>query len=529
MSDGAGVIARGDERVDRQKLLPALTVVAGGMLALAVGVVAGGGMTAAGALAFLAAALVAVGLTKPGVVTWPNAFLVFIAALWFVPIKLYRFPVDLPFNLELYRVMILVLVLAFVVNSLVSKRQVESLGAGRPLFVLTAAALTAQVINADEINVPGTQGQALKSLSMFLSLIVVFLLVASTIKTFREIELLVVGLVLGGTIVAVGALYQSRTTYNVFDHLSEWVPFFERNERDVVGLRAGNLRVYASAQHPIALGAALTMLIPLAGFLALRARALRMKAFWVACAFLLVAGAAATISRTAVVMGIAMGIVAYLVRPQAVMRALPLILVLPVFVYSAAPGALGSLKAAFGAQEGTSFVGSFSTRGGESGSGRLADVGPGLGLWARSPIVGLGLDNPNIAVSGADAGAVGPGAPSSVPIIFDNQYMSTLVTLGVVGLVGLSWLVWQTVVRLVRAARRYPGVYGDFIAACAASCVGYGVSMFLFDALAYIQLTLVLFMTAAFGLRTVRLAEQEASATRSWPDVGRSPAAGSDG
>jgi hypothetical protein len=72
-------------------------------------------------------------------------------------------------------------------------------------------------------------------------------------------------------------------------------------------------------------------------------------------------------------------------------------------------------------------------------------------------------------------------------------------------------------VRLIRAARRYRGLYGDFIAACALACVGYGVSMFVFDAAAYIQLTLVLFMTAAFGLRTVKLAEQEASATRPAP------------
>jgi hypothetical protein len=487
------------------------------MLALAVGVVAGGSATAVGALAFLAATFVALAQTRHGLVTWPNAFLVFIAALWFVPIKLYRFPVNLPFQLELYRVMILVLVVAFVVNSLVSKRQVESLGAGRPLFVLAAGALASQIVNAGELNAAGTPSQAVKSLSMLLSLIVVFLLVASTIKTFREIELLVVGLVIGGAIVAVAAVYESRTQYNVFNHLSEWVPVFDRNERDVLGVRAGNLRVHASAQHPIALGAALMMLLPLAGFLALKASALRVKALWIACAFVMAAGAAATISRTTVVMGVGMAIAAYVVRRQVVVRALPLFLVLPIFVQAAAPGTLGALWASFGGQEGTSFVGSFQTRGGEVGSGRLSDIGPGLSLWASSPIVGLGLDSPSVAVSGIEAGVVGPGASSSVPLIFDNQYMTTLVTLGVVGLVGFSWLVWQTVLRLLRAARRYTGLYGDFIAACGVACTGYAVSMFLFDSAAYIQLTLVLFMTAALGLRTVKLAEREASETHPEP------------
>jgi hypothetical protein len=140
-----------------------------------------------------------------------------------------------------------------------------------------------------------------------------------------------------------------------------------------------------------------------------------------------------------------------------------------------------------------------------------------LSLWASSPIVGLGLDSPSVAVSGIEAGVVGPGASSSVPLIFDNQYMTTLVTLGVVGLVGFSWLVWQTVLRLLRAARRYTGLYGDFIAACGVACTGYAVSMFLFDSAAYIQLTLVLFMTAALGLRTVKLAEREASETHPEP------------
>jgi hypothetical protein len=497
--------------------LPVLTVLGGGTLALAAGVVAGGNATAVGALAFLAATFVALGQTSSRLVTWPNAFLVFIAALWFVPIKLYRFPVDLPFHLELYRVMILALVVAFLVNSLVTKRHVESLGAGPPLFLLAATALAAQIVNAQDINVPGTEGQAVKSLSMLLSLIVVFLLVASTIKTFREIELLVIGLVIGGAIVAAAALYESRTQYNVFNHLHQWVPVLDRNERDVLALRGGNLRVHASAQHPIALGAVLMMVLPLAGFLALKAKDLSERALWIVCAFLIIAGAAATISRTVVIMGIAMAIAAYVVRREVVVRALPLLLVLPLFVHAAAPGSLGSLRAAFGSQEGTTFVGSFQTRGGEVGSGRLADIDPGLRLWATSPIVGLGLDNPRVAVSGEDAGVVGPGASSSVPIIFDNQYMTTLVTLGVAGLIALSWFVWGTAVRLIRAARRYRGLYGDFIAACALACVGYGVSMFVFDAVAYIQLTLVLFMTAAFGLRTVKLAEQEASATRPAP------------
>jgi O-antigen ligase len=127
--------------------------------------------------------------------------------------------------------------------------------------------------------------------------------------------------------------------------------------------------------------------------------------------------------------------------------------------------------------------------------------------------VGLGLDSPRVAASGADVPSVGPGATASVPIIFDNQYLGTLVTLGLVGLVGLVWFVWNTAVRLIRAARRLVGPHGDFIAACGVACAGYGTSMFLYDSLSYIQVTLLLFITAALGLKTIELAGEEMAAT----------------
>ena len=501
----------------RPNPVPIVAVIGAGLIALCAGAATGGDAAAAGGIAFFVATLIGLGQTAYPLVTWPNALALFVGVLWFVPIKLYRLPVDLPFQLELYRVVIVFLVIGFAIGSLTSKREVETLGVGKPLFVMTVAALTSQVINSRAIDAFGNSGQSLKSLSLFLSLIIVFLIFASTLDNFPEIERTVAVIVLGGVVVAIAALYEGRTNFNVFDHFADWFPGFVKNPREILELRGGRLRVHASAQHPIALGAAFMMLVPLAIFLYTTAKTQFRKGTWIASVVVVSAGAASTISRTTVVMGIAMGITAFVLRRQALTRLLPVLLVLPILVHAAAPGAIGGLVKSFGNQEGTSFVQSFYSRSGESGSGRLADVGPGLHLWLQSPLIGLGIDNPEIATTGATPAssptpAAASGQTPDVALIFDDQYLHTLVTLGLVGLLGVAWFVWGTVLKLARASRLVTGPHGDFLAACSVSCAGYGAGMFLFDSLAFIQVTLLLFITAAIGLKTIALSGAAASA-----------------
>ncbi len=501
----------------RPNPVPIVAVIGAGLIALCAGVATGGDAAAAGAIAFFVATLIGLGQTAYPVVTWPNALAVFIGVLWFVPIKLYRLPVDLPFQLEVYRVLIVLLVVGFAIGSLTTKREVETLGVGKPLFVMAVAALTSQVINSQAIDSADTGGQSLKSLSMFLSLIVVFLIFASTLDTFREIERMVAVIVLAGVVVAIAALYEGRTNFNVFDHFSSWFPGFVKNPREVLDIRGGRLRVHASAQHPIALGAAFTMLVPLGMYLYTTAKTQAMKALWIGSVIIVAAGAAATISRTTVVMGAAMGVAAFVLRRQALIRLLPVFLVLPILVHAAAPGAIGGLVKSFGSQQGTGFIQSFYTRGGETGSGRLADIGPGLHLWLQSPIVGLGIDNPDIATTGASTAtteattATAAGPQPVIALIFDDQYLHTLVTLGLAGLLGVTWFVWGTVLKTGRASRVVAGRHGDFLAACSVACTGYGAGMFLFDSIAFIQVTLLLFITAAMGLKTIVLADGDAS------------------
>jgi hypothetical protein len=510
--------------VSRPNPLPSVALVAFGGLALLAGVIAGGSAAAVGATVFVLATLVAYGQNTRAIVTWPNALLVFVGVLWFIPIKLYSLPVSLPFELELYRLLILLLAGAFVVSSIATKRPIEAYSASKPLFVLAAAALASQIVNARATDAAG-DNQALKSLSLLLSLIVVFLLVASTLDRFRDIERIAAALVIGGIVVAVAALYEGRTTYNVFNHLGDWIPLFDKNEREILELRGGRLRVQASSQHPIALGAAFVMLMPFALYFAAKARTRWTRVAWVLGLVFIVGGTAATVSRTTVAMGIVMGVIAFFIRRQAVVKLLPLLLVLPLFVHSAAPGAIGGLVKSLRGEGGDSLISSLNARAGEPGSGRLADVGPAYDLWSQSPIVGIGVDDPHLGISGGDALPTTAGGEPVVPIIFDNQYLHTIVALGLLGIIGMVWFVWGTARQLLRSARTTTGPPGDFIAACGIACAGYGAGMLFYDSLAFIQVTLLLFVFAALGLRTRALIARSATPPTS-PDDQPAPAGG---
>jgi hypothetical protein len=318
------------------------------------------------------------------------------------------------------------------------------------------------------------------------------------------VELVLKALVLGAAAIAIAAIYEARSNYDVFDHLHKWFSFFEPTRAIKESARRGTrLRVRASAQHPIALGAALTMAMPLAAYLASRARTQIRGLLWGSAGVIVLIGALTTVSRTVVSMTLAMTVVALLVRKQVVARYWPGLLVLLVAVHLAAPHTLGSLYHSFLPRGG--LVHSQTARGGNVGSGRVADIGPGLRSWKQAPLLGHGLGTGKVSRSTDPGVIVDP--KTGAPIIFDDQYLNSLVSIGFFGLAGVVWFVWGAVGRLVGTARRRSGPAGDLVAACAVACAGFGIGMLTFDAFAFVQCTLIFFVIAALGLRTRALVE----------------------
>ena len=71
-----------------------------------------------------------------------------------------------------------------------------------------------------------------------------------------------------GAAIGVFAVYEHRTHYNVFDHLHAVLPFLSFEGTLPYLMLGSNLRVFGPSQQPIALGAALILILPLAVYFA---------------------------------------------------------------------------------------------------------------------------------------------------------------------------------------------------------------------------------------------------------------------
>ena len=462
---------------------PVLVVTASFVL-LAAGVVSGVSMRGTTALVVL---VTLAAVFRPSYVPWPKVVAGLILVILFVPIRRYALPGNLPFELEPYRIVVMLLVAAWFASLLVDPRmRMRKTGFEGPLAVILVAALGSIVANPDRV--AQFSSNVGKQLMFFLSFVLVVYIVATVIRRLDSIDFLAKTLVGGGAVVSFFAIIEARTGMNAFNHLDRLVPGLTvgggpGEPEAFVKHGAASLRAFASAQHPIALSAALVMLAPLAVYLARRYRQRR----WYACAILLAAACASTVSRTGILMFLVVGLVFLWLRPREVKRLWPALLLAPVVVHFALPGTLGSIKNSFFPAGG--LFAEQRSMAGQSGSGRLADLGPALREWSEAPLVGAGYGTRVV-----DENAPGPRAN-----ILDNQWLGTLLETGAVGVFGWLWLFVRAVRRFGREAKRDRSARGWLLASIAAAIAAYGVGMATFDAFSFIQVTFLLFIFVGLG------------------------------
>jgi hypothetical protein len=443
---------------------------------------------------------------------WRSLLAFTILVILLIPIRRYTLPASLPFNLELYRIVVAFVAVGWLASLLADPRvQLRRTGLEGPVFAYATFVLASLIANPDRTSIVAPVVN--KQLTFLASYLVLFFLIVSVTSRQTDIDLLTKVLVGGGAAVAVVAVVQSRTGFNPFDHLSKVVPFLRLGSIPTQGnieafQRGGHLRAYASAQHPIALGAALVMLLPLAVYLAERFRQRR----WLVAGGLLLLGLFATVSRTGALMLIAIALGFVLLRPKSLKRMLVALVPALIVIHLIVPGTLGSIGGAFFPKGGLIAQ----QENANVGSGRLATLGPVLSAeFVGNPILGEGYSTRVVSQDGD----VAPNAP-----ILDDQWAGILVETGILGALAMLWLFVRVIRSWGREAKAEATPERMFLAAALLSVTSYGVGMFTFDSFAFIQVTFLFFILLGLGssalaltLRTASARDQRSRAARPHP------------
>ena len=457
---------------------PQAELALGVLVGLAILVVAGASLTGRHPAAVLALCVIPLTLVafQRTLLSWQTLLGSILVVILVIPIRRYTIAGGGPIELEPYRILIaVVLGCWFLALAADPKIRWRRTGYGAPIAVLWLGIFASLSLNLGRVN--GSSEQVIKQVSFFGSYFLVLCFVASVVRPGAQLDRIVKLLVGGGGVLACCSLYEWRTGVNLFNGFGQVLPFLQYQDIGDPLVRGTGVRALASAQHPIALGAALIMLLPLAVYLFKRTG----KVIWLGAGAVMTLGALATGSRTAALMLIVVLACFLWMKRAELLRILPVILVLMVVVQGAMPGTLGTFKfilnPAYVIQE-------QSVEGG-TGAGRIADLGPSLGEWARgNPFVGQGFGTRTTSQEGVEGGAQ----------ILDNQWLGMLLEIGAVGVIALGWLFIRAIRGLARRARSQTGIESWLATCLCASLLAWILGMFTFDAFAFIQVTFLAFV-----------------------------------
>jgi O-antigen ligase len=417
---------------------------------------------------------------------WQTMLGAILVVILFIPIRRYTVGGGLPIELEPYRVLIAV-VLGCWFCALAADPDVKwrKTGLEGPIGLILLAILLSLAANVSAVN--AVSGLVVKQISFFASYFLVIYFIASVVSPGRGLDRMLRLLVGGGTILSICALIEWRTGTNLFNGLGRVIPVLHYVDLGEAMERGTGVRAMGSAQHPIALGAALVMLIPLTVYLHRRDN----HWGWLAALGILTLGALATGSRTAALMLVVTLVAFVVIKPAETIRLLPWLLPLTVVIQVVMPGTLGTFKAILN----PSYVikeQSFETG---TGTGRIADLGPALDEWSRKPFFGAGFGT---RITTTEAGPGGVGNIKGAQIL-DNQWLGMLLDIGVVGVLGFMWLFCRAIRRLARRARSDTGPEGWLMTSLAAALTAFAIGLFTFDAFAFIQAMFLAFILLAFA------------------------------
>jgi polysaccharide biosynthesis protein PslJ len=473
---------------NRHDLAPIAVV--GAIALLSLGVLAGREVNR---LALLLVAVAAVATIRSSFVGWDKSIALILVVVLFVPIGRYSLPGNLPFHLELYRVVVAFCLLLWGASLLADSRVGFIRTAfDAPLLLIMTCVLASEVTNPSRVGSYGSY--VIKSMTFFLSFILVYYLAATTLRRRESVDFLLKLLAGSGALIGIAAIVEQRTHYNIFDHLHTVFPFLHYEGALSYLSLGGHLRVFGPSEQPIALGAALVLLLPLAVYLARTSG----RKWWVV-ALLILLGTMASGSRTAVIMLAVEAIVYLRLKPRETKRLWPALLPAVIVLHFALPGTIGSLKSAFFPKGG--IIAQQSTIAANNdpllAGGRIRELKPMLSEASHKPLFGEGYGT---RITGFDI-------PQRNAPILDDEWLDTVLELGFVGLAAWIWLLVRANRRFFHASRtaEHPG--DDWLFAAFAACItSFAFGMLTFDAFSFTQVTFIFWILLALSTTSLRLA-----------------------
>ncbi|QEO10257.1 O-antigen ligase family protein [Protaetiibacter larvae] len=434
-----------------------------------------------------------------------TALFALLAVIMFIPIRAYAIPAGLPFELEPYRLLlVLVLVGSAIVLISTPGLRLRRVRFGIPIAIFIGTLVLSIIVNAVPLAREGLLGTAFGGLLNLLFVLSMFFLVNQFLTGERLVMSVLTFLAWSGGFVAAAAVFERATRINVFLRIGDLLPLTLL--RDAVdAYRAGGSRSFGSAQHPIALSVMLCMLLPLVVYLARYAtrplNAVSRAILYGGLGLVIVAGIAVAVSRTGVVVLAVMFLATLLLRPLIAVGAVAITLPLLLVGLVVTPKTIETTLLSF--LDVDSLIASQYTSAGWGGAGRLADLGPAFAQVAQHPIFGGGYGGR--IVVGEDKNG----------FILDNQVLAILMDAGVIGVIGLAiFLVVPTVVLYRHSMlRRVPRRFRDLAFVIATATVGYAAAMFFYDAFGFMQTLFVLCVLWAVGSWLLTRAPDEAIAT----------------
>lgn len=396
-----------------------------------------------------------------------------------IPANLYSLPSIFPFDVEIYRIIVFALFLLWFVSLLSDKKvTLRATPLDIPILFAVIAFGLSFVANMWTFDPAIDFPKSFKALIYVYTFFLLYYLIVSVVRDNKTAMRLVHFIIYIAAFLAVLAMIERLTGYNIFRHLDEFIPILTPSpDVSITEDVRGGVRVTGSAAHPIAFGTLLGLIVPFAIELMFESKRPSERIKWAFFSGLLAVAMLLSVSRTAFVALIAVFIVLMILRPKQrwILGMFGVVAVAALHMFF--PGVIGQFLTHLDPQ----YILSQELSTTES---RLSDYPRIMAEFVQKPLVGRG---------------VGTFTPD-VFFFVDNQYLKYLVEIGLFGLISMMAFFVSAIVLLIKRGKQISGQAGAIVRAAGVSALVYALVNATFDAQGFPQVPYLFFILLGLGV-----------------------------